>query len=132
MMSLTQRAGRVARGGREGAIVLIPGNSPIDSYFAQRPEELLARDNEPIAINIENEKIVCQHYACAIDEQGSDEHSVDASTLGPMAVRIRKLREAGKFCSADEFVCNDPHGMVNLRSTGDQNYTLMCNNEKNW
>jgi len=129
-MSLWQRAGRVARGGREGAIVIIPGNSPVEAHYAQRPREFFDRDHEPIAINIENEKIVCQHYACAIDESGGDEASVDASVLGPMAEQIRERREQGEPCGGDEFVCNDPHGSVNLRVSGDQTYVLMCDGER--
>ncbi len=130
MMSLWQRVGRVARGGREGAIVLLPGNSPIDSYYSQRPAELLSRENEPIAININNEKIVCQHYACAIDEQGSQEDSVNVETLGPMAVKIRERRKRGEPCGFDDFVSNDPHGAVNLRSNGDHNYRLLCDGKE--
>ena len=126
MMSLWQRAGRVARSGREGAIVVVPGNSPVETYYAERPQAFFNRDHEPIAVNIENEKIVCQHYACAIDENGSDEAAVDASVLGPMAERIRDRRESGESCGADEFVSNDPHSQFNLRVSGDQSYELLC------
>lgn len=128
-MSLWQRAGRVARGGREGAIVIIPGNSPMEAHYAQRPEEFFNRNHEPIAINIENEKIVCQHYACAIHENGGDEGAVDASVLGPKAEQVRERRELGEPCG-DEFVCNDPHASVNIRVSGEQNYKLVCDGEQ--
>ncbi|WP_164104423.1 DEAD/DEAH box helicase [Candidatus Laterigemmans baculatus] len=123
MMSLWQRAGRVARAGREGAIVLIPGDSPIDTYYARHPDELFARDNEPIAINVENERLVRHHYACAIQELGGDEKLVEAELLGPTAVQIRQLRDEGKL-DPEEFYRNDPHGELNLRTSGDSNYEL--------
>jgi len=126
MMSFWQRAGRVARGGREGAIILIPGNSPVETYYAQRPQEFFTKDHEPIAVNIDNDKIVCQHYACAIDENGSDESSVDASLLGPTAERVQGQRARGEYCGADDFVCNNPHGSVNLRSNGDESFKLVA------
>ncbi|MEX1027125.1 MAG: DEAD/DEAH box helicase [Candidatus Paceibacterota bacterium] len=130
MMSLMQRAGRVARAGREGAIVLIPGNSPIDSYYAQRPEQLFHRDNEPIAISTHNEKIVGQHYAAAIVEHGNEEALVDAKVLGPLAERIQEARQEGAGLADAAFGTNDPHGEINLRSTGDTNFKLFCDGEK--
>ncbi len=40
MMSLWQRAGRAGRAGKQGAVILIPGQTPIDAYHAANPERL--------------------------------------------------------------------------------------------
>lgn len=128
MMSLWQRAGRVARAGREGAIILVPGDSPIDTYYANHPEELFARETETISVNINNERLVRHHYACAIQEQGGQEKGVDAELLGETAVKIRQMRDAGKL-DPEEFYRNDPHGELNLRTSGDANYELVDGSE---
>ena len=65
MMSLWQRAGRVARAGKEGAIIVIPADTPIDSYYAAHPKELFAKENEPLALSLTNRRVVHCHYACA-------------------------------------------------------------------
>lgn len=129
MMSLWQRAGRVARAGREGAIILIPGDSPLDAYFAVRPNELFSRDNESLALNLTNARVACQHYACAVAETGTGESGLALSVLGRTVQNIQNLRDAGKL-SRSEFYCHDPHREISIRNTGESNYRLLCDNEE--
>ncbi|MCC7337715.1 MAG: DEAD/DEAH box helicase [Pirellulaceae bacterium] len=128
MMSLWQRAGRVARAGREGAIVLVPGESPLDTYYAQRPDELFTRQNETLALNLSNERVSCQHYTCAVHETGKGETGLQLEVLGDQIAKIQSMRDAGKLQRA-EFYCADPHIEVSLRNTGECNYQLICGNE---
>ena len=123
MMSLWQRAGRVARAGKEGAIILVPGNSPIESHYAQHPEEFFARRNETICLNMSNARLACQHYVCARDEVGGDEANMNVPVLGDAAEKIRDLRRDGKL-TRPEFFCSDPHGEVNLRNSGGKSYRI--------
>ena len=123
MMGLWQRAGRVARAGREGAIILVPGNSPMETHYASHPEEYFARENEPISINLNNARLAVQHYVCAINEAGHDATKLDVETLGGLAPRIHDLSNQGKL-EREEFYRSDPHGEVNLRNSGDKNYTI--------
>lgn len=124
MMSLWQRAGRSARGGREGATIFIPADTPIDSYYANHPDELFARDHEPLVLNLQNRRIVCQQYACAVQEIGRDESQLNIDVLGPEMAKVQELRLAGKL-SQDIFYCSEPHIEVNIRSGGERSFTLI-------
>jgi DEAD/DEAH box helicase domain-containing protein len=128
MMSLWQRAGRVARAGREGAIILVPGESPIDTYYAKRPNELFTRQNEVLALNLSNERVSCQHYACGVHETGKGEAGLDLEILGEQIAKIQRFRDEGKL-RRQEFYSADPHSEISLRNTGESNYQLVCGNE---
>jgi len=128
MMSLWQRAGRVARAGREGAIILVPGDSPLDAHYSRHPNELFNRNNEALALNLANERVACQHYACAVHETARGESALECSILGSTIQKIQELRDEGKL-SRPEFYCSDPHGEVSIRNTGESNYQLVCDNE---
>ena len=122
MMSLWQRAGRTARAGKDGAVILIPADTPIDSYYAAHPDELFAKANEPLALNLTNRRVVHQHYACAIREAG-DEDRLQLTVLGEAMTRVKELRAQGKL-DEDIFYRTDPHREVNIRSMGEGSYTL--------
>ncbi|QDV11491.1 ATP-dependent RNA helicase DbpA [Rosistilla oblonga] len=124
MMSLWQRAGRAARAGKDGGIVLIPGDTPIDTYYSNHPEELFAKDNEPLVLNTSNRRVVCQHYACATAEVGGDEDNLDAAVLGEDVAAVQIVRSEGKLDS-DVFYRSEPHQHVNIRSIGEGNYKLV-------
>lgn len=123
MMSLWQRAGRAGRAGKEGAVILIPGESPIDTYYAEHPQELFGKDNESLILNTSNRRVVCQHFACATAEAGGDEESVDTEILGEEAEAVRQLRAVGQM-DLDIFYASEPHMRVNIRSIGDGCYLL--------
>ena len=128
MMSLWQRAGRVARAGREGAIVLVPGESPLETYYSKRPEALFERECETLALNLTNQRVSCQHYTCAVHECGKGEDGLDFDVLGEQIQKIQALRDDGKL-HRPEFYVNDPHPEVSLRNTGDKTYQIVCGNE---
>jgi DEAD/DEAH box helicase domain-containing protein len=125
MMSLWQRAGRAARAGKDGGVVLIPGETPIDTYYASHPEELFAKDNEPLVLSTSNRRVVCQHFACATAEVGGDEDSLNTVILGEEVASIKQARADGKM-DLDVFYRADPHMHVNIRSIGEGNYKLVC------
>ena len=129
MMSLWQRAGRAARGGREGATIFVPADTPIDTYYANHPDELFARDNEPLVLNLQNRRISSQHYACAVQEHGGDETSINTEVLGPEIAKVQELRAAGKL-NNDIFYCTDPHIEVNIRSGGERSFKLLVDDEE--
>jgi DEAD/DEAH box helicase domain-containing protein len=125
MMSLWQRAGRVARAGREGAIILVPADTPIDSYYAAHPDELFSKENEPLALNLHNRRVVYCHYACAVNEVGGVDDRLRLGVLGEAMQTIYELRAKGDL-NDDIFYRSDPHMSVNLRSMGEGPYTLQC------
>lgn len=128
MMSLWQRAGRVARSGREGAIVFIAADTPLDTYFTDHPRELFERANEPLVINLQNRRLVCHHLACAIQEAG-DESATFVKTLGVHAEHALHLRKEGRL-SAEVFYSDDPHMRTPIRNSDARNYALMLADEQ--
>ncbi|MEX1027510.1 MAG: DEAD/DEAH box helicase [Candidatus Paceibacterota bacterium] len=124
MMSLWQRAGRAARAGKDGGIVLIPGETPIDTYYANHPEELFAKDNEPLVLSTANRRVVCQHYACATAEVGGDEDALNTDVLGEECAGVKQARADGTL-DLDIFYRAEPHMQVNIRSIGEGNYKLV-------
>lgn len=128
MMSLWQRAGRAGRAGKQGAVILIPGQTPIDAYHASHPERLLGQDHEPLVLNLSNQRVMHAHYACAVKEAG-DEQKIDADTLGEELAGVKARRDAGEL--RDEvFYLTDPHRGVRVRGTGDEAYKLVCDREE--
>lgn len=124
MMSLYQRAGRAGRGDREGAIILIPGETPIDAYHAAHPRELFARDHEPLVLNLSNQRVLHHHYACAAKEAG-DESRMDFTALGSEMASVKAERDAGLRLE-EVFYLSEPHRSVRIRGSGDEAYQLRC------
>lgn len=123
MMSLWQRAGRVGRSGKEGAVVFVAADRPLDTYFTQHPDELFGRGNEALALSLHNRRLVCHHLACAIQEAG-DEESLDAVALGEHIQHAVNLRREGRL-SAEVFYSDDPHMRTPIRSGEGRNYRII-------
>jgi DEAD/DEAH box helicase domain-containing protein len=128
MMSLWQRAGRAGRTGKQGAVILIPGETPIDAYYSDQPERLFERTNEPLVLNLKNQRVLHLHYACAAKEMG-DEAGLDTATLGPEIARVKAQRDAG-LLREEAFYLTDPHRAVRIRGTGDEAYKLICDGQE--
>jgi len=128
MMSLWQRAGRAGRTGKQGAVILIPGQTPIDAYHSAHPDRLFERNHEPLVLNLNNQRVLHLHYACAAKEAG-DEGRLDTATLGPEIAAVKVQREAGSL-REEVFYLTDPHRSVRIRGTGDEAYKLVCDNKE--
>jgi DEAD/DEAH box helicase domain-containing protein len=68
IMASWQRGGRVGRGGRESAIIMIAQEDALDQYFMRNPEDFFARGVESAALNPMNPAIMEQHLHCAAAE----------------------------------------------------------------
>ncbi len=124
MMSLWQRAGRAGRAGKQGAVILIPGQTPIDAYHSAHPERLFDRNHEPLVLNLSNQHVLHQHYACAVKE-ALDETRLDTARLGTQIAEVKAQRDAG-LLRDEVFYLTDPHRTVRIRGTGDEPYKLVC------
>jgi DEAD/DEAH box helicase domain-containing protein len=124
MMSLWQRAGRVGRAGKEGAMFFIGADTPLDSYYLKHPQELFERTAEPLAVNLHNRRLLSHHLACAIEENG-DEESLPAAILGPDMEHALKLRREGLLPHMDVFYSDDKHGRTPVRSSDNSMYDLV-------
>ncbi|HSL58745.1 MAG TPA: Zn-binding domain-containing protein, partial [Acidimicrobiales bacterium] len=67
--SLWQQAGRAGREGQPSLAVLVAGDDQLDRWFAEHPDELVARPPEPAVINTANPFVLAPHLACAAYEQ---------------------------------------------------------------
>lgn len=62
-----QQAGRVGRSG-ESLVFFIADRSPLDQWFAQRPNELLQATSEVVFVNPHHRETVLSHLRCAAEE----------------------------------------------------------------
>jgi DEAD/DEAH box helicase domain-containing protein len=127
MMSLWQRAGRVGRGGKAGAVILIPDERPIDAYYTAHPEKLFAREMEPLAINLKSRTLATWHYACALNEAGRNIEVVDPAALGEPMSTIAAEHRAGQDHAS--YHSDSVHREYNLRAGGDVSYELLLHDE---
>ena len=105
--------------------MVIPADTPIDSYYAAHPDELFAKENEPLALSLTNRRVVYCHYACTVNEVGGVDDRLHLETLGDSIGTVAKLRAAGSL-DGDIFYRSDPHAQVNIRSMGEGSYSLQC------
>ncbi len=68
IMASWQRGGRVGRGGRESAVILIASDDALDQYYMQNPQEFFNKEVESAVLNPNNEKIIKNHLICAAAE----------------------------------------------------------------
>ena len=68
IMATWQRGGRVGRGGKDSAVIMIGGEDALDQHFMNNPEDFFSREPENAALNPFNSKIMQQHLHCAAAE----------------------------------------------------------------
>jgi len=68
IMATWQRGGRVGRGGRKSAIVMIAGEDALDQHFMRQPDDFFKRSPESAVLNPVNEVIMDQHLHCCAAE----------------------------------------------------------------
>ncbi|NOY69469.1 MAG: DEAD/DEAH box helicase [Deltaproteobacteria bacterium] len=122
VMATRQRWGRVGRGGKTSAMILIAGEDALDQYIMRNPEEFMSKPPESAYVNPKNPEILKKHLVCAASELPirADE-SLLSSPEAKKAVSflesdgsLLRSREGDRFYSARR----SPHRLVNLRGTG--------------
>ncbi|MGB3211979.1 MAG: DEAD/DEAH box helicase [Desulforhopalus sp.] len=124
IMATWQRGGRVGRGLRKSAIIMIAQEDALDQYFMRRPEDFFARSPESAVLNPENNAIMDQHLLCCAAESPL---SVDEITLSFRAIedRVKLLSSkgtlletatGGRWISARKY----PQHLISLRGGGKQ------------
>ena len=68
IMATRQRGGRVGRGMRPSATVLIGQEDALDQHFMRIPEDFFARSPEAAVLNPGNPAVMAQHLQCAAAE----------------------------------------------------------------
>lgn len=69
IMATWQRGGRVGRGMRTSAIILIGQEDALDQHFMRTPEDFFARTPESAVLNPYNSSIMEQHLVCCAAEK---------------------------------------------------------------
>jgi len=128
MMSLWQRAGRVGRGGKAGAVILIPDERPLDAYYVNKPDELFARENETLAVNLKSRTLAVWHYACALKEANRELDVVAPDSLPDPLKRIAEEHRGG--LDDQSFHADDVHFHYNIRAGCDSRYELVCDGDE--
>lgn len=126
VMSTLQRGGRVGRGCRESAVILIAQEDALDQYIVRHAEEFFSRPPELAVVNPENPVILERHLECAAAELPiRPGNNPDSAWMSP-AVResIAALERRGLLLqSADgrEILASRkrPQRHVSLRGSGD-------------
>lgn len=125
MMSFMQRSGRIARVNKPGAVIIVPTETPIDSYYAAHASELFDRKMEKISITLNNSRLANRHAACALNEVENHE-LLNYEVLGE---NIQKA--VGTFLSANqiplEFGSSQPHGEFSMRGNFSGQYEIRLN-----
>ncbi len=68
IMASWQRGGRVGRGMKESAVILIGQQDALDQYFMRNPDDFFNRDMESAVLNPLNPEIMERHLHCAAAE----------------------------------------------------------------
>ncbi len=124
IMSTWQRGGRVGRGKRESAVVLVAQEDALDQYFMKNPKELFTREVESAILNPQNISIAEQHLHCAAAELplGVSEPLLQNTHCKTMVENLTQnsiLLQSGsgtKWFSTRKF----PQRYVHLRGAGSQ------------
>jgi DEAD/DEAH box helicase domain-containing protein len=125
VMATLQRGGRVGRGCRESAVVLIAGEDALDQYIVRHADDFFARPPEKAVLNPDNPVILERHLECAAAELPLRPfQQPDASWMGACVNEcVENLERRGLLLrSADgrEILAarKRPHRHVSLRGSG--------------
>jgi len=122
VMSTWQRGGRVGRGSRESAIVLLPQPDALDQYIVRHPRELLRSDYEPAIVDPCNSEILKAHLPCAAAEAPlrRRELSMGEQDLTPVVDELARKGRLFQTAGGDRWVCREkrPHRLVDIRTAG--------------
>lgn len=124
VMSTMQRGGRVGRGNRPSATILIAGEDALDQYFMRNPDDFFSRSPESAVINPANSNIVEKHLLCCAAEQPL-KMSEKLLNNEPIINSVHKLVEAGQLletASGGQWISSrkNPQRHINLRGGGRQ------------
>ncbi len=122
VMSTWQRGGRVGRGLRESAVILVAGEDALDQYFMRHPQDFFDRPPEDAVVNPDNPIIMARHLECAAAELALRPGEPIIASPAARAV-CDGLMDAGKLLwdAAGERIHagrKAPHRDVDLRGSG--------------
>lgn len=124
IMATMQRGGRVGRGNRASAILLLAQEDALDQYFMNNPKDFFNRPAESAVINPYNESILAQHFHCLAaelelrddDDLFKDPRHQDAVSLLCDEAILLENHDGKRWYATRKF----PQRLVSLRGGGSQ------------
>ncbi len=125
IMATWQRGGRVGRGVKNSAVIMIGAEDALDQHFMNNPEDFFSRAPENAALNPFNAKIMQQHLHCAAAE-------IPLAAREPLVRQAAEIREAIDDLTAESTLYQErsgdywiasrkrPQRLVDLRGSGTQ------------
>ncbi|MBU1233709.1 MAG: DEAD/DEAH box helicase [Proteobacteria bacterium] len=124
IMASWQRGGRVGRGMRESAVILIAQEDALDQYFMRNPDDFFNREMESAVLNPLNPEIMAQHLHCAAAELTLTEKEVN-TWQSQVRLAVKGLTDEGTLLQSsngEEWFATRkfPQRLVSLRGGGKQ------------
>ncbi len=124
IMATWQRGGRVGRGIRKSAIVMVAQEDALDQHFMRQPEDFFRRSPESAVLNPENMVIMDQHLHCCAAELSLDsnepllKNKVIQQQIAALTLKgiLLETESGGTWLSTRK----QPQRFVSLRGGGNQ------------
>ncbi len=124
IMATWQRGGRVGRGARNSATILIGQEDALDQHFMRQPEDFFARSPEATVLNPTNVSIMEQHLHCCAAELplSFSENLMQNSAIRESLAVLSRSGALLQTATGDQWISSRkyPHRHVNLRGGGTQ------------
>ena len=116
-----QRGGRVGRGHRPSAIVMIAGSDALDQYFIRNPEDFFERNCEEAVLDPMNREVLKRHIPCAAAETPlmPDEPWIQDEDMRSIVDELEQASVLARYPDGSwRAVMQRPHRDVDLRGIG--------------
>ncbi len=124
IMATWQRGGRVGRGPRNSATILIGQEDALDQHFMRHPEDFFARSPEAAVLNPMNISIMEQHLHCCAAELplSFSEYLMQNQTIKDKVATLSRSGALLQTASGGHWISSRkyPHRHVSLRGGGAQ------------
>ncbi|MGW8193287.1 MAG: DEAD/DEAH box helicase [Desulforhopalus sp.] len=124
VMATWQRGGRVGRGQRTSAIILIGQEDALDQHFMRHPQDFFTRKAEAAVLNPENITIMDQHLLCCAAELPltKDEEFLRNNNIIKRVEYLSRSAKLLETASGGEWISSRkyPQRHVSLRGGGSQ------------
>jgi len=127
-----QRGGRVGRGERSSAVLLIAGSDALDQYFMRNPRDFFERNCEQAVLDPFNVEVLRRHLPCAAAETPILREE-EWTQQEQIATVLNELEETGELYRSRDGALHSrvrrPHRDVDLRGIG-QTYSIFLEDRK--
>ncbi len=124
IMATWQRGGRVGRGARNSATILIGQEDALDQHFMRQPEDFFVRSPEAAVLNPANISIMEQHLHCCAAELplSFSENLLQNNTILDSVTALWRSGTLLQTASGNQWISSRkyPHRHVSLRGGGTQ------------